>query len=100
MWICKKCNFKNTTSSLNCHGRECDGKRDINAVEIPKVIQNEDNIETVEDYCPVCKKDQFFSKDSKKMLRWRWKCHGCKKLFNRKKDKKPKVKLNQDEPQN
>lgn len=95
MWQCKKCNFKNSNSSAKCHGGLCDGVRENDAFEMPIAVmnENEDKSETVRDYCPVCKKDEFFSKDSRKSFRWRWKCHGCKKLFHRKKDKKPKKQL-------
>lgn len=77
MWQCPRCNFENQNSSKRCHGIDCDEPTTIN----PSVEETND---TVLDFCPVCKKEMHFSKDSKKRLRWRWKCHGCKKLFRRK----------------
>lgn len=90
MWQCNICNNKNSNSSLKCHGMKCNGIRQDDAHEIPIAVVNEEEskIESILDYCPVCKKEQYFSKDSQKMFRWRWKCHGCKKLFKHKKDKK------------
>ena len=95
MWQCKLCNFKNSNSSMNCHGQKCFGIRETDAHEIPTAVikEKEDQLETVLDYCPVCKKEQYFSKDSRKTFRWRWKCHGCKKLYHRKKDKVKKKKV-------
>lgn len=94
MWQCKKCNYKNSNSSEKCHGENCAGIRESDAHEVPIAVINlqQDKIETIEDYCPVCRKNQFFSKDSRKAFRWRWKCHGCHKLFKHKKDKKNKPK--------
>ena len=93
MWQCKKCDYKNSNSSEKCHGLDCKAIRDSDAVEIPQAIVNLeiDKMETIEDYCPKCMKKQFFSKDSRKTFRWRWRCHGCHKLFHHKKDKKKKM---------
>lgn len=94
MWQCGKCSFHNGNSSKTCHGKECDGKRDSDAIIIPISVINEQKsqLETVIDYCHICKKNQYFSKDSRKHFRWRWKCHGCKKLFHYKPDKVKKAK--------
>lgn len=95
MWECKICNFKNSNSSLNCHGAGCRGKRDEVAINIPKAVLNtkESMVDTREDYCPVCKKRSFFSKDKRKRFRLRYRCHGCHKMFRFHKDKEIKPDL-------
>lgn len=77
MWLCKKCNHKNSNSSLNCHGLNCDGKQETDHFESPTIeIKNEKPKKRIYDYCPVHQKDVVFVES-----RWHgkkvWRCtHG------------------------
>lgn len=92
MWQCSLCQTKNNNSSETCHGPDCKGIRGEIAMELPVSVVNEDiaRDETVYDYCPVCIKDQYFSRNKKKAFKKLWMCHGCHNHFMKIGKTKPK----------
>ncbi|QDI74016.1 hypothetical protein QIT55_gp30 [Nitrosopumilus spindle-shaped virus] len=70
MWTCEKCFEKNNNNSRNCHTKSCPGKKP------EKIIQQEQQ-ETIRDFCPKCQSHQDFVKISK----GKYKCTRCKRKF-------------------
>ena len=78
MWKCTKCNYKNNNSSLTCHGNNCDGLKETDALKNPvQVTQRKKKVEKLYDFCPACGKDMFFTP-----CRWKgkkaWSCESGK----------------------
>ena len=61
MWECKKCDYKNSNSNLTCHGKDCDGRHDLDSkIKIEKHNEKKikpKKINRIYDYCPVHKCD-------------------------------------------
>lgn len=58
MWECSKCNYKNSNSSLKCHGSNCKGIRtEAKENKEVKTIRKPKPIKRIYDFCPVHKKD-------------------------------------------
>lgn len=62
MWICSKCDYKNSNSNKNCHGVNCNANKEKNGIiELREIPKQKKTVKRVLDYCPVCKKDMFFT---------------------------------------
>ena len=79
MWLCEKCGYKNSDSSLDCHNVGCNGKRPKTFIDKNRVL----------DFCPKCLHNTFWikSKFHQKYMKangttarkWinTWKCEEC-----------------------
>ena len=83
MWLCSLCNTKNNNSSEVCHGPNCNGPRtyDNLTLDLIKKQDKKSSRETVYDYCNICLKNQYFSRNRKKKLKKLWHCNGCHRTF-------------------
>ena len=73
MWKCKKCNHKNSNSSEKCHGKNCNGIREIVAFELPIQLVRAITRKRVYDFCPVHGKDVIWT-ETKYHGKKTWRC--------------------------
>jgi len=80
MWKCKKCNFKNSNSSLTCHGIGCNETKIYKEKEIKKMKEIE-NIKEYRAFCRHCEKEVTAVKAGRLKFKVVWKCNTCKRRF-------------------